>query len=363
MVGDIMRIVVDVNHPADYHYFKNLVSKLKKRGHDILITATQKDVSLKLLESSGFDYVDLGSYGNSLIRKVLSVPVIDLKMYNAVKKFDPDILLGLGSIRAPHVSFILGKNSINLEDTEIASQQMILRVPFVSTVWTPACFKRDIGNKQIRYDGYKELAYLHPRYFIPDRQVLDDLGLNDDDIIIILRFVSWESTHDIGANGLKDKLAAISELEKFGRVLITSEAYLGEDLEKYRITVPPDRLHDLLYYATIYIGEGATMATEAAILGTPSIYLSSIKEKLGSITELSQKYNLLYCFDDQEEALRKAIELIGTPNVKKAWKKKRNRLLREKIDVTAYMVWFVENYPESVNILKKDPWLQYTLKG
>jgi uncharacterized protein len=358
-----MRLVVDVNHPADYHYFKNFIKKIDQKGHEILITASKKDVSLKLLEASGLDYTNLGSYGNSLVRKVLNVPVIDLKMYRAVKKFNPDIFLGLGSIRAPHVSFMLGKNSINFEDTEIASQQMILRVPFVNTILTPACFKRDIGRKQVRYDGYKELAYLHPRYFVPDRRVLDDLGLKEGDNIIVLRFVSWEATHDIGAHGLKDKLAAIRELEKYGRVLITSEAYIGEEFEKYRIPIAPDKIHHLLYYATLYIGEGATMATEAAVLGTPAIYVSTIKDKLGNIVELRQKYNLLYCYDSQEEALRKAVDLIRTPNIKKAWKKKRDRLLREKIDVTAYMVWFVENYPASIDILREDPWLQYTLRG
>jgi predicted glycosyltransferase len=105
------------------------------------------------------------------------------------------------------------------------------------------------------------------------------------------------------------------------------------------------------------------MAMEAAILGTPAIYLSSIKEKLGTIKEIRQKYDLLYCYDDQEEALAKAIELIKTPNIKKIWKIKRDGLLHEKIDVTAYMVWFVENYPESIDILTKDPALQYRLKG
>ncbi len=359
----MMRIVVDVNHPADYHYYKNFIAKMMNKGHEIFITASQKDVSLKLLESSGLDYVNLGSYGNSLAQKILNVPAIDLKMYKAVKRFDPDIFLGLGSIRAPHVSFRLGKKSINLEDTEIASQQMILRVPFASTIWTPACFKGDIGKKQVRYDGFKELAYLHPKYFVPDKRVLDDIGQKEGDAFIVLRFVSWEATHDIGAHGLKDKIKFVKEMEKYGRVLITSETYLGEELEKYKISLSPEKIHHLLYYATLYLGEGATMAVEAAILGTPAIYLSSIKEKLGTIKELRQKYGLLYCYDDQEEALAKAIELIKTPNIKKIWKIKRDGLLHEKIDVTAYMVWFVENYPESIDILTKDPALQYRLKG
>ncbi len=356
-----MKIIVDVNHPADYHYYKNFILAMRKRGHEVLITATRKDVSLKLLDSSGFDYVNLGSYGSSLFTKLLNLPLIDYKMFKAVRKFNPDIFLGLGSIRSAHVSFIMGKKSINFEDTEIASQQMILRVPFVSTVWTPACYKGYIGKKQVKYDGYKELAYLHPKYFVPDKHVLDEIGQKEGDALIVLRFVSWEATHDIGQHGLKNRLAFIKELEKYGRVLITSEAPLDEELEKYRVNIPPERMHHLLYYATLYLGEGATMAVEAAILGTPSIYLSSIKEKLGYIMELRQKYDLLYCYDDQKEALQKAMELMKTPGVKEAWMKKRDIMLADKIDVTAFMVWFVENYPESIDILKNDPQLQYKI--
>jgi predicted glycosyltransferase len=350
-----MRIIVDVNHPADYHYYKNFILAMRKNGHEVLITATRKDVSLKLLDSSGLDYVNLGSYGNSLFSKLLNLPLVDYRMYRAVKKFNPDIFLGLGSIRVAHVSFLMGKKSINFEDTEIASQQMILRVPFVSTIWTPACYKGHIGKKQVKYDGYKELAYLHPDYFVPDKHVLEEIGQKVGDPLIVLRFVSWEATHDIGEHGLKNRLEFIKELEKYGRVLITSEAKLDSDLEKYRVDLPPERMHDLLYFATLYLGEGATMATEAAILGTPAIYLSSIKEKLGCIMELRQKYGLLYCYDDQKEALKKAIELIQTPGISEAWKKNRDAMLADKIDVTAYMVWFVENYPESIDLVKKGP--------
>jgi len=32
-------------------------------------------------------------------------------------------------------------------------------------------------------------------------------------------------------------------------------------------------------YASLYIGEGATMATESALMGIPSIYISSLLEQ------------------------------------------------------------------------------------
>ena len=42
------------------------------------------------------------------------------------------------------------------------------------------------------------------------------------------------------------------------------------------------------------------------------------------------------------------------------WRKKRDRMLADKIDVTAFLVWFVENYPKSAIIMKANP--DYQLK-
>jgi hypothetical protein len=37
-------------------------------------------------------------------------------------------------------------------------------------------------------------------------------------------------------------------------------------------------------------------------------------------------------------------------------------MLKEKIDVTAFLVWFIENYPESVRIMREDPDYQEKFK-
>jgi len=41
------------------------------------------------------------------------------------------------------------------------------------------------------------------------------------------------------------------------------------------------------------------------------------------------------------------VELIQQPDLKGQWAKKQGRLLTDKIDVTKFMVDFIENYPES----------------
>jgi len=338
-----MRIVVDINHPAHVHFFKNSIWEMEKRGHEVLITATEKDVAFKLLESYGFDYISLGSYGNSLVQKLINIPIIDLKMYKAVRSFKPDIFVGLGSIRAAHVSFLCRKKCILFDDTEHSTEQIKLYLPFVDKVFTPSCFKGSLGKKQIRYDGYHELAYLHPNYFTPNPAVLDELGLTEDDTFIILRFVLWNASHDIGHSGIQNKVKLVQKLEKYGRVLITSEGEMGDGLEKNQIKVSPEKMHDLLYYASLYVGEGATMATESAILGTPAIYISSLVGTMGNFVELEKKYGLMFNYSSSDKILDKATELIQRKDLKQQWKTKRDLLLGDKIDVTEFMLDFIEN--------------------
>jgi predicted glycosyltransferase len=355
-----MKIVVDISHPAHIHYFKHFIWEMQKRGHEFLITASEKDVSYRLLAAYGFDYIKLGNYGKSLIQKAINLPLMDLRMYNAIKGFNPDFCIGSGSIRVAHVAYMLKSVSILLESTEHSGEQHRLYIPFVSTILTPSCFKKDLGAKQIRFDGYKELMYLHPDYFTPDLAVLTEIGLTEGDPFIIVRFVSWDASHDVGQHGIRDKVGLVKALEQYGRVLITSEGALPEELQPYQIQVSPEKLHDLLYYATLYVGEGGTTASEAAVLGTPSLYVSSLAGTMGNFIELEETYDLLYSFTDGGAALDKAVEILQDPKSKDKWRIKRDRLLTDKIDVTEFMVWFVENYPRSFTEMKEHPEAQYS---
>jgi predicted glycosyltransferase len=321
---------------------------MRKRGHEILITASEKDVSYKLLNGYGFEYVKIGSYGNSLVEKLLNIPILDYRMYSAVKKFKPDIFLGFGSIRGAHISKFLNKPCIAFDDTEHARWEHILYVPFTNFILTPVCFRKNLGKKQIRYNGYTELASLHPNRFIPNPDVLNELGITENSPFIVIRFVSWDASHDLGQHGIRDRVGMVKALEKYGRVLITSEAALPPELQLNQIRVSPEKLHDLLYYATLYLGEGGTTASEAALLGTPSIFVSSLAGSMGNFIELEETYDLLYSFKDSDAAQDRAVEILQDTASKEKWKIKKERLLKDKIDVTAFMVWFIENYPNSV---------------
>jgi len=154
----------------------------------------------------------------------------------------------------------------------------------------------------------------------------------------------------VGETGFSSeaKFNLVRELSNILRFLFHLK-HTPEELEKFRLPVSPEKLHDVLYYSALYIGEGATTASECTMLGTPAIYVNSLSA--GTLEE-QERQGLLYGFRNSEGVLEKALEIINTPDFKVENRIRRNNMLKQTIDVTAFMVWFVENYPGSVKIMK-----------
>ena len=354
-----MRILVDIGHPAHIHYFKNFIHVMRLKGHQFLITARNRENVFKLASAYGIDVLNRGKGAKNPIGKILYMILTDIILLMRARKFRPDLYLHFGSVYPSHVSRVLGGADIIFDDTENARLNQRLYVPFTDLICTPSCFHTDFGKKQIYFDGYMELCYLHPNRFVPDSRVLKLLGVNENDPFAILRFVGWEASHDYGHTGLyiEMKRKAVKEFSRHAKVFISSEKELPEDLKQYQLSIPPEMIHSVLYYATLLYGESATMASECAVLGTPAIYIDN--DGRGYTDEEESVYGLVYNFTestaDQEASIQKGLALLQTPDVKNIWKAKRDHMLKEKIDVTAFMVWLVENYPESARIMKQDP--------
>lgn len=359
-----MKILIDIGHPAHVHFFKHFIQEMDNKGYKIKVTARNKEITYYLLNKYNINYLPVGKLKKGKLGLIIEWLIRDYKIFKIASKFQPDFLIGIGNPTVAHAGKILAKKSIIFTDTEHAKIANILTFPFSDVICTPNCYRYSISTKQIRYNGYHELAYLHPNRFTPNPAVLTELGLTDGDPFIIIRFVSWQASHDIGQWGLTldTKRKAVREFEKYGHVFITSEKSLPEEFEKFRISVPPEKIHDLLYYATLLYGESATMASECAVLGTHAIFCDFAGRGYTDDEEIT--YNLVYNFkldeSSQEKSIQKAVELLKNPNLKEIGRKKRERLLNDKIDVTAFMIWFIENYPQSFTKMKENPEVQYS---
>ncbi|GGX04172.1 DUF354 domain-containing protein [Aquimarina muelleri] len=356
-----MRILIDIGHPGHVHLFKNFAKEMQKRGHEFLFTCRQKEFEIELLKAEGFDYVSFGKKYNTTLGKIWGLFKFDVLEFLQGLRFKPDIFMSHGSPYAAHASAILRKPHISMEDSG-NWEQIKIYLPFTEVVLTPSVLYEDMGPKQIRYNGYHELAYLHPNHFqINSTTPHSFLNLQKDEKYVLLRFVSWNASHDKGQNGLSadEKEKLVNYLDSKYTVFISSENKLPEKFQKFQIKIAPENMHLVLSGAHLFVGEGATMASESGVLGTPSIYVNSLKR---AYNEDQEKYGLVFNFQDGNGVLDKIKELEKIPNLHQNFQKRLQKLLTDKIDVTSFMVWFVENFPESQIELKNNPNYQLNFK-
>lgn len=353
-----MRILVDVAHPANVHYFKNFIFAMKKKGCEIHITARDKDVSFLLLEELGLPYYNMGkgNLGKGILGKILYVIYADFLMFKQFIKFKPDVVVSFSSSYAAHNCFLFRKPHITFEDTEHATANMLLYKPFTNMILTPLSFYKDMGKNHFKFNAFMELFYLHKKKFKPDSSILENLGIDNNKPFVLFRYVSWGAFHDIGQKGLsqQDKINLIKEAEKHAQVYISSEGDLPKELQKYQLKIQANHIHHILYYADLYVGEGGTMASECAILGTPSVYVNSLP-LMGYLKEASDN-ELLHHLSEYTEIKDRMSEILKTQEKDSDYYlNKRDEFLEGKIEPNSFLIWLVENYPESKKILKDSP--------
>lgn len=340
-----MRLLFDIGHPAHVHYFRNLVSLLEEGGHEVLVTSREKDIALQLLDRYGIPFLNRGAGGRGALGKLAYMGWADAWMLRVASRFKPDVLVGFSSPYPAHAGRVLGRPYVGITDTEHSRWQQRLFVPFAKHVVTPACFKHDLGPKQVRFDSYMEVAYLAPKRFAPDPSVLEELGLSEGDVFTIVRFVGWEASHDRGHSGLSldFKRHAVQQMAQRGRVFISSEAPLPPDLEQYRSSLAVDRMHDAMSFATLVYGESATMASEAAVLGTHAVYHDDTGR--GYTDEQERRYGHVRRFNESDGSERRgldvALSLLDDPSAKTRAREAAAQLLSDKIDTTDFLHRFV----------------------
>jgi len=349
-----MNIIIDVNHPGHVHLFKNFAKMAAHEGWKVMFTAKDKEVTLDLLRAENLKYRCLGKHRKGKIGKILSLFSHFSRLFWVAIFFRTDVFLSHGSVPASWVSFLLRRKYIAFEDTG-NMEQIRLYKPFAHAILTTESFKQDFGEMQVRYRGFHEIAYLHPKYFKPNKDIYNYLNVAPDEHFFIFRLISWGASHDVNEKGLEtdEKEEIITLLSKKGKVFISSEAKLPDNLKKYQIKIPPQKMHDALSYATLFVGEGLTMASESAMLATPAILINTMQAE--TINEQGEEYGLLYQNVNAKEVSRLIEQLLSNNNLKVEWQKKRNKLLQDKIDVSAFTFWFVKNYPESKKTMKDNP--------
>ena len=332
-----MRILIDICHPAHVHFFRWISDILKQRGHEVLVTSRDKEVTLKLLDEHRWSHLPLsaastsGSFG--LLRELFTR---NIALWKVVREFKPDVMTAIGGIFVAQVGFVSRIPSVVFYDAENAKLQNLLTYPFASVVAVPNCYEGWLPKSHTRYQGYHELSYLHPDHFTSDRETALANGLSLNAETFILRIVSWNANHDVGETGWSQDLLreVVGYLGRKGKVIISSEAQLPEDLQPYSYQGNPAELHHVMAFSRLFVGESATMASECVVLGVMAIYAAHTGR--GYCNEQERRYRLLKNVTELNvDALTCAIdELLAIPldEIKLRWQ----TMIDEADDVAEY---------------------------
>ena len=334
-----MRILFDLCHPAHVHFFKNPITQLQRQGHQILVTSRVKEIAIELVEQLGVEHHCISAHqGKGLIGMMGEMVVRDYRLYRHIRRFKPDVVTAIGGTFAAHAGWLSRTASVIFYDTENASLQNAITYPLASLVAVPECYEGWLPKgRHLRYRGYHELSYLHPNHFKTDRDRAIANGLASEGDTFFLRLVSWQANHDIGEKGWSPQLLQrmIDRLSPLGKILISSESPLPERFSDYRYQGKVTEVHQVMAYCRMVIGESATMASEAAVMGVPAIYIAHTGR--GYTSDQEKKYGLvsnLFSFD--WEPIDSAIEHLLQYD-SEYWQQARSRLLSETIDVSDFV--------------------------
>tara|TARA_B100002051_G_scaffold274232_2_gene314845 strand:- start:8968 stop:10041 length:1074 start_codon:yes stop_codon:yes gene_type:complete len=354
-----MKILFALNHPAHYYLFKFIIKSLKNNNHDIKIVIKNKDVLKTLLDLEKVEYVKLLDREKrkknifSILSKLgLELVRQNISLFKYCKSFRPNIMIGT-DISITHIGKIMKIPSIvyNEDDYEINKLFCKTAYPFASSIVAPEY--TSVGNysyKKKSYNGIQKMAYLNPKYFKPDENVKKEIGISNSDRYFIIRLVSLTSGHDIEGKhkGITRDLLnkIINSLKPLGKIYISSEDELPTDLISHKINIPKNKLHDLMAFSDIFIGDSQTMCAEAGILGVPFIRVNDFVGKIKYLDDLEKKYKLGWGVKpkDYEDIFPIIREVMSNQNIKSSWRDKKNKLFKDKTDLVQFSVDLIENY-------------------
>lgn len=360
-----MNILFVSGHPAQVHNFRNVRAELLKAGHQVFWLTTPKDIATNLLDVYHIPYEVLHKPNKGVLSKAWTLIRNVLWEMRFLRRNKIDVAITRTCPYTTIAAKLCGVKHIIIDDTEHAAEKVKMLSNRADAILVPECFWFQLRKDEIRFPGNIEIHYLHPKRFTP-KPVWDLLGIEKGTRYAIVRFVKWDAWHDtqlVGGFTMDQKRELIARLSKHLRVFISSESELPADLEPYRIQIPIERMHDVQAAAALFVGESATMASESVVLGTPAVYIDEVGR---GYTDEEAREGLLWMFrpvpnrkalkecepswisGGVEECIARAEEIASPDFDTASYAERHQAWLSTKIDCTAFLTWFIEQYPKSI---------------
>lgn len=292
-----VRVWIDVSNSPQVPFFRPLIALLGARGHTVEVTTRDYAQTVELLRLHGIPHEIVGpphggasAWGKAL---AMAARLPALRRWAKGRRFE--IALSHASHELPLAARSLSIPSAYAFDYEFARVQHGLGCRAANRVVVPEAIPQErldvLGareRKVRRFPGLEEEYYLAG--FEPDTSVLDQLGLDTERALVVVRTPPEVSLYHRHANPL------------FGEVL----RRLGSDPSVQAVVLPrtaeqrssiaaldlpslvlPEQAVDaqsLVALADLVVSAGGTMNREAVALGVP--VLTTFAGRLGAVDEM-----------------------------------------------------------------------------
>ncbi len=281
--------------PAHVLVFRPIAERLRRRGHDVELTARDYSQTVELMRMHRIEATVLGRHGGAnRLEKAMALAARTRAMRRFGKGRGFELALAHGSNDLALAAAMLRVPAANTFDYEFAVQQHNVGCRLARRVMVPDRIPAErlkrfgVGpDKLVQYPGLKEEYYLYD--FEPDESALEALGVDRDRVVVVFRPPPDVALYHRRANPLfprvLDRLGNDTGVHAIVIPRTDAQSDYVRSLGLPSVIVPAGAVdaQSLIALADLAISAGGTMNREAVALGTP-VY-TTYGGRLGGVDE------------------------------------------------------------------------------
>lgn len=314
---------IDILHIAYWNFYKNIIRLLEKRGDKVIIFVRKRGPLLKVINNEyGLkdNVIVTGRYYSNR-KKLFLHPLRILPLIYYILKYKINVTTSDGFFIAAASRIVNVPTLMHSDDYEYR-MSFGFSYFFATKMLIPDIFKVD-KQKFVRYYGCKEIAYLNDKYYQPNKNVLEELGVKERQYIFIrlienssLNYAGYQNQHEV----IKEIILKCKESNL--KVLVSSEiAFSSSEPNCQILNSPIKDYHSILKYSALVLSEGDTMARESAVLNVPVIYLGGRNMEIHGYFRSSSNFH-------ETQSKNEIIEMIDNINKKSAANQQINETIK-----------------------------------
>ena len=280
-----MRILFDILHPAHLNFYKKTIQDLNAEYNITVLIRPRGDLVDFAKKELNVPLKVVGRHYGSRIGKLFGLFHRIAYLIWEGWKNPYDVATSHGGFYVSIACWIMGKRSVVFYDNAEYKLLFFLCRRFSSKFIIPQLL--GIKGKNIRtFNGYKELAYLNR--FKPKKEILEKYKVKEKKYVFIrqIAHISLDYWSDDSSQNMKrildylyqNKFSVIASVEEGATQILEFQKF--DNI--YVLPESTSEIHTLLYYAKCVFSSGDTVAREAALLGTPAIYIGGRDMEINS---------------------------------------------------------------------------------